>query len=105
MLCRYGEEIGLPPHACGTCVYDPDEIKARRNQRIVELEAALVEEKRLSDAISRDCNNTALERNKAMAERDAFRALLVEVSLGHRTEADWDETVRRIDAALAAKGE
>lgn len=39
------------------------------------------------------------------AERDAFRALLVEVSLGHRTEADWDETVRRIDAALAAKEE
>lgn len=59
-----------------------------------------------------DCIGTGCKADNLIAriaaleqERDAFRALLVEVSLGHRTEADWDETVRRIDAALAAKGE
>jgi hypothetical protein len=29
ILCKYAFEIGLPPHACTTCIYYPDEIEAK----------------------------------------------------------------------------
>ena len=70
-------------------------------QRVEKLEDELSEEKKLSSAISRDCNNTANERNDAQAKLYALQKRLDDAGaeiarlcdLCHRA-AGWVEEVR-----------
>ena len=56
-------------------------------EEIEKLREKIIDEKKLSAAINRDCNNTALERNETNAEVNRLRAALITIA-EHYTDTD-----------------